>query len=468
MLKKIVTTAGLVSVFGASAAYGVQNLSAAVVTPHSFASETIGVANPTTGAGANVGTTFFNIEDGTQADLDSSMVTGFVGAPTGANDYYVKVELTNAAFDQAAEAMTVTASGARSDEGTSVLFSGGAIGTSSAIYQFDISAAMTATATLTANFTSLATNGDPTVSISIFETLTEANKAAGTSVSSASANTVKFVPGLVTTVTAATETAEVSTDFKKYITTSPLTGLTGQLGGTTIALLGTGTIDGKDGLTSVLADLYTTATSVVTVSGDLSNGTWWLAATGCANAAAIPTADKLVLNAAKTSGTRFTSTLDTKGFVCNLTDGVAAIPASAYTIAIDYKPGTANYAGPTDIAATGLGSVVRNGTTNQINYLTTFADYNQRVYIGNRGAVDATYSFTFNSETGVTATAGTAATGTSKAGTVLALKASDIVTLTGKTRTAATLSIVGAASVFDISTQQVNLSNGATDTIVYR
>ena len=115
-----------------------------------------------------------------------------------------------------------------------------------------------------------------------------------------------------------------------------------------------------------------------------------------------------------------------------------------------------------------LGSVIRNGTTDNINYLTTFSSYNQRVYITNRALVDATYAFTFQTEDGVTATAGTAATGTSKAGTVLALKASDIVTLTGKTRTAATLSIVGAAAVFDISTQQVNLSNGATDTIVYR
>jgi len=468
MLKKIVTTAGLVSVFGASTAFAVQDLSLPTMASIAFASETIGAANATTGTGANLGTTFFDIEDGAQADLEVKMTTGFVGAVTGSNDYYVKVELTNAAYATAAEAMTVTASGARADEGTSVLFSGGTVGSSSAIYQFDISATMTATSTLTTAFADLATNGNPTIKMSIFETLTEANKAAGTAVSTASGNTVKFVPGLVTTVTAASETAEVSTDFKKYITTSPLTGLIAQLGGTTMALLGTGTVNGQTGTTSTLANLYATATSVVTVAGDLSNGTWWLAATGCANAAAIPTADKLVLNAAKTSGTRFTSTLDTKGFVCNLTGGVAAIPAAAYTIAIDYKAGITNTAGGADLAATGLGSVIRNGTTQQINYLTTFKDYNQRVYITNRGTVDATYSFTFQTEAGTTATAGTAATGTAKAGTVLALKATDVVTLTGKTRTAATLAIVGAASKFDISTQQINLSNGATDTVIFR
>jgi len=471
MLKKIVTTVGLVSVFGASTAYGVSNLSLPITAPGAYASETIGAVNATAGTGANLGTTFFDIEDGVAAtaDLDVVMTTGFVGATTGTNDYYVKVELSNAAYASAAGTMSITNSGgAGLTDATSVLFSGGLVGSSSAIYQFDISEPLTATATLTNLFADLGTNGNPTIKMSIFETLTEANKAAGTAVSTASGQTHKFIPGLATTITAATETAEVSTDFKKYITTSPLTGLIGQLGSTVIALSTTATFAGQTGAVSAVTDHHTAATSVVTVAGDLSNGVWWLAASGCANAGAIPATQKFVLNAAKTSGTIKSTKLASAAAVCNLTGGVAAIPSSAYTIAINYTPGLANTAGATDVAATGIGSVIRNGTTNQINYLTTFADYNQRVYIGNRGTVDATYSFTFNSESGVTATAGTAATGTSKAGTVLALKAADIVTLTGKTRTAATLKIVGASSKFDISTQQVNLSNGATDTIVYR
>jgi thiamine phosphate synthase YjbQ (UPF0047 family) len=469
MLKKIVTTAGLVSVFGASTAFGVQNLSA-TVTAGSFASETIGAADATTGVGANLGTTFFNVNQGSGAtnDLDVVMTTGFVGAPTGTNDYYVKLAVANGAFATAAPAsLVVTASGARADEGTAVLFSGGLLGSSSAIYQFDISTATTATATLQANFTDLATNGNPSLSMSIFETLTEANKAAGQSVSSASGTILKFLPGTTTTITAASETAEVSTDFKKYITTGTLTGLTGELGTTAITTTAA-YIAANDGAAIAATDLYNSATSVVTVTGDLSNGTWYFDSTGCATAAAIPTAQKLTVNAAKTSGTIAAARIVSNTALCNTTDGVAAIPAGSYTIAINYTPGITNTAGSTDVAATGLGAVIRNGTTNQINYLTTFADYNQRVYIGNRGTVDATYTFTFNSEAGVTATAGTAATGTSKAGTVLALKAADIVTLVGKTRTAATLQIVGAASKFDISTQQVNLSNGATDTIVYR
>ena len=56
MLKKIVTTAGLVSVFGASTVMATDiNLSAATFTPLKVASETLGAGDPTTGSGANLG-----------------------------------------------------------------------------------------------------------------------------------------------------------------------------------------------------------------------------------------------------------------------------------------------------------------------------------------------------------------------------------------------------------------------------
>ena len=50
------------------------------------------------------------------------MTTGFVGAPTGTNDYYVKLAVANGAFATAAPAsLVVTASGARADEDLEVL-----------------------------------------------------------------------------------------------------------------------------------------------------------------------------------------------------------------------------------------------------------------------------------------------------------------------------------------------------------
>jgi hypothetical protein len=466
MLKKIVTTVGLVSVFGASTATAVDvNLSAATFTPYNISSETKNTADQTNGTGANLGTTFFDVVKAANADLDVAMTTGFAGSKTGTADYFVKVELTNAAYATAAETMLVSPG----NGGGSTLFSGGTVGSSSSIYQFDISAAtLAATASLNLNFTNLATNGNPTVKMSIFETLTEANKAAGAPVTTASKQILAFSPGLKRTVVVQNETAEVSTDFKKYFVTATTQNLIGEMG-SVVHSVNTAHVTAR-GITSVLADLYTAATSVVTVTGDLSVGTWYMDTTsGCASAASPPAGDKLTLNAAKTAGTTTGTVLDAKEFLCNVADGVTVIPQSGYSIGINYSAGgIATTAGATDFTGVSLGAVGRNGTTQQINYLTTFASYNQRVYITNRGTTDATYAFSFQTEDGVTATAGTAATGTSKAASVLALKAADIVTLAGKTRTAATLTIVGTPGNFGIATQQVNLSNGATDTVVYK
>jgi len=476
MLKKIVTTVGLVSVFGASTAMAVDiDLSAATFTPIKVANETLNTADVTAGAGANLGTTFFDVINGANTDINFAMQTGFAGATTGTADYFIKVELTNAAYAQSAEAMSVTNPGGTGvvatsspNPATSTLFSGGTVGSSSAIYQMDISDPMTATATVSATLSSLATNGNPTIKMSIFETLTEANKPAGTAVSTASKQIIAFGSGLKRTVTPAVETAEVSTNFLKLKTaTAGVTKLLGLMG-TVTHNIQANYLDAA-GTTLTVADMYTPATTIATITGDLSNGTWWMAAATCANSAAIPAGDKLKLNAAKTAGTATGTIFDAKDSLCNLADGVTKIPASAYTIGINYTPGTPTTTpGATDVTGLAIGSISRNGTDQNINYLTTFDSYNQRVFITNRGTVDATYTFTFQSEAGVTATAGTAATGTSKAGSVLALKASDIVTLTGKTRTAASLTIVGTPSLFSIATQQVNLSNGATDTVIYK
>jgi len=402
------------------------------------------------------------------------MTTGFTGATTGADDYFIKVELSNAAYAIGAEVMDVSNNGGcpvgrcKANEviATSVLFSGGTVGSSTAIYTFDISETLTNTATVLASFNQLATNGNPTIKMSIFETLTEANKAAGTPVSTASKQVIGFAAGNKRAVTAANLTAEVSTSFKKYVNTTTTQKLLGNLGKISHSI-NTGHKNAQGAVTGI-SDMYAPLTTVVTINGDLSNGTWWMAVAGCANFANIVAGDKLKLNAAKTAGTTTGTVMNAKSTLCNLIDGTVAIPAAAYTIDVNYAPGITNTAGAVDVVGVSIGSILRNGTSQNINYLTTFASYNQRVYITNRGTADATYAFTFQTEDGTTAVAGTAATGTSKASSVLALKAADIVTLTGKTRTAASLSIVGTPGNFSIATQQVNLSNGATDTVVYK
>lgn len=117
-----------------------------------------------------------------------------------------------------------------------------------------------------------------------------------------------------------------------------------------------------------------------------------------------------------------------------------------------------------------IGSIKRNGATAQVPYLTTNAGLNQKLVLVNRSSSDTTYTVTFTPEAGVTAAAGTKATGTLAKNSTLVLKASDVVTLTGGTRTAATVVALSPASVIDAATQTVvtdpaSVSFGSNDTV---
>ena len=146
-----------------------------------------------------------------------------------------------------------------------------------------------------------------------------------------------------------------------------------------------------------------------------------------------------------------------------------AINAGAYTLTFTPTAIASAAYGPTAASAS-IGSILRNGATAQVPYLTTNAGLNQKLVLVNRGSNDTTYSITFTPEAGVTATAGTKATGTLAKGKTLVLKASDVVTLTGGTRTAATVVALAPASVIDAATQTVvtdttSVSYGSNDTV---
>ena len=115
-----------------------------------------------------------------------------------------------------------------------------------------------------------------------------------------------------------------------------------------------------------------------------------------------------------------------------------------------------------------LGAIMRNGTTVHIPYVTQFANYNQRIVIVNRGA-EATYSFSFMTEDGVTATPGADAEGTLAANstTYLSLMNHDVVTIEGPfNRASATLIVEREPSYIDVVVSQTN-ANGGTDTVKY-
>ena len=102
----------------------------------------------------------------------------------------------------------------------------------------------------------------------------------------------------------------------------------------------------------------------------------------------------------------------------------------------------------------------------QIPYLTTFSGYRQNVVIVNRNTKPVSYAFKFTAEDGVIATPGELAEGMVPAQGRAVLKATDIVSLEGKTRTAATLDVVAASGTVDVATVQVNMNDKGTDTVL--
>ncbi len=207
--------------------------------------------------------------------------------------------------------------------------------------------------------------------------------------------------------------------------------------------------------------------SLVTFTGDFSVGAFYAntASPASCGATALATrnAQREVLESVSIAAAVGTTSFCIAVPATNTT----AIPSGSYTVAVDYA-GISNAAfPPMDIAATTIGRIRRDGTQVQIPYLTTYENYTQRVVLVNRNRVPVTYAFTFTPEEGTTAEAGAMATGTVPAQGTMTVRARDIVTLTGKTRTAATLDVVATSGSVDVATTQVNADTGGTDTVVY-
>ena len=145
-----------------------------------------------------------------------------------------------------------------------------------------------------------------------------------------------------------------------------------------------------------------------------------------------------------------------------------AIPeAGPYTVTTKYTAGTTDAEFPPSGAEYSLGQITRDGTTVHIPFLTTWADYNQRIVISNRGADSAPYWITFRPEDGVMATPGMYATGTLDGNSTMVLRVMDVVTLVGGTRTAVTFVAEAQRSKIDVATVIVNMMTGSTDTVNY-
>jgi hypothetical protein len=202
-----------------------------------------------------------------------------------------------------------------------------------------------------------------------------------------------------------------------------------------------------------------TASQVVTVTGDVSVGTF----TSNTNAdCATGGAGKIACTKAADNGScSFTNTAtQTPAYIClDLTGATAAgdvLSKGDYSIA---------FATNSAMDAS-LGSVVYDTTTVEIPYVTTYSGYNQRIFLDNRGTTAADYTTTFTTEDGVTAAGGTASTGSLAAGKMTTIKATDLVTFTDGSRGTATLEVESETTKLKVVTQIVDLGTGVTDTIL--
>ena len=148
-------------------------------------------------------------------------------------------------------------------------------------------------------------------------------------------------------------------------------------------------------------------------------------------------------------------------------DEIIIPETAAYMVMATYED-IASAAFGTEGETHNLGRIMRDGTTVRLPFLTTYSKYNQRLVIVNRGNA-AMYTISFTPEEGVMAVPGSDAGGTLAANstTVINLADGNLVTLSGKTRTAGTLIVESEPTMIDVATTLVNIETGTTDTVVY-
>ena len=222
------------------------------------------------------------------------------------------------------------------------------------------------------------------------------------------------------------------------------------------------------------ANIYSNDDSSVTISGDFSFAemAWLQTAPVCDDATQAPNLRRMDGEMVLEELTaQMPNAFETAQYLCISVftgENAVAIPETGpYMVTTEYAAGTTDAGWPPNDGEHALGSITRDGTTVHIPYLTTFADYNQRIVISNRSANEAPYWITFRPEDGVMATPGMYATGTLDGNSTMVLRAMDVVTLVGRSRTAATFVAEAKSTQIDVATVIVNMMTGSTDTVNY-
>ena len=363
---------------------------------------------------------------------------------------YIRIDLDGATFAASADgALTVTGSGANTVD----LSAGGTDGDDFVIYEVAATADVSPTAVVNLSVASydISTSGPSTVTYRLYETATAAANATDATLKTASAeftdlasaNTGEFAVGI-------DNQATVSSEFKAFSAAS-LGATTATVGYLDTDLLVDTAYD-LDG-TPVTADDLLDDQQDLVFTGDFTFGTWTLEASDTCDAASpvaiTPTATGGIIEDLDDS------TLTSADWYVCVDSGGDTIEKGSYSVTL-----------ADDELTDALGTIGYDTTTIEVPYLTTFSEYNQRLYIINNGSSAADYSISFVGEAATTATPLAAATGTVPAGEMLMLKVTDIVELEGRTRVSATVEVEGIDANIQAATQTVNLADGTTDTVV--
>ena len=395
-------------------------------------------------------------------ELNTLVATGF--GVTSTTHAFIRFDLTNAKFKTAVVAGDLTAVTGTITNVT--LAQGGAVGDTYVI--FDVtSGGLSQTDKLQLALAGLQVSPTAAASVNYAHYSTSPNAVGQTGALATDSYAFASVAEVLTTTIAATDrVADVSapTPFTLFVSPASATASLGTVKFDITAGSLTAAGVAVTGLAQVI-DIAATK-SKLEVAGDLS---YIIGATAAATALNL-TFGTVAANVAATNvSSAKLDNFTTLPFVPAVAypiavTAVSAINAGAYSLT--FTPtgiATAQYTPSVKTGA--LGSITRSGTTVQVPYITTFADYNQRLVLVNRSSLSAPYKVTFTPESGVTATAGAMATGTLAPMQTKIIKATDIVTLTGATRTAATVVVTAPSSTIDAATTVVNLSDKSTDTV---
>jgi hypothetical protein len=144
-----------------------------------------------------------------------------------------------------------------------------------------------------------------------------------------------------------------------------------------------------------------------------------------------------------------------------------SIPDTAHYMAVTSLSGLSNAVFEPQGETYTLRRIRRDGTTVHIPYITTYSGYNQRIILSNRGSRNVVFRIQFRTEDAVMADPMKTEDMPLNAGQTLTMRSEDMVTLTGGSRTAATVMIEARPENIDVSSVTVNRESKDTDTVVH-